>query len=229
MPKFREEQAVDEDFLSPTEGDAAYSPKDSAANSIPPAGMSGGWIWYDSGKNRLMVYNGGAARWDHAFEPQRVIASGISATDIIPFAPASGGVPVKIVFSSFESTLTLDNLTGPLNWSNVGSTPTTIDDYGLVDAARSDVYNGSVRGPVDAVATVSGSTVSVSLEQAGGGNLIMCFSDGETTLVTPPLTAIMTAGTDVSPTEQFVYILKSDKLLTVGADWPIDIEHIKVS
>jgi len=71
--------------------------------------------------------------------------------------------------------------------------------------------------------------VTMSLEKSGTGDLIMQFSDGLTTLdCTPAATVTLTAGSDTSPTENFVYVLQSTKALTLStSDWPAT-EHIKV-
>ncbi|KKM07306.1 hypothetical protein LCGC14_1735250, partial [marine sediment metagenome] len=89
---------------------------------------------------------------------------------------------------------------------------------------------GAFREAFNALVTSDGVTVTMSLEKAGGGDLTMLFTDGNTLLdCTPALTIALTAGSDTSPTENFVYILKSDKILTVStANWPA-AEHNKIA
>jgi len=91
-------------------------------------------------------------------------------------------------------------------------------------------WNGTIRETFDALVTESGGVVTMSLEQSGGGDLTMRFSDGETTLdCTPAATIVLTAGTDSVPQENFVYIPQSTKVLTLSTTaWPAG-EHIKVS
>lgn len=93
-----------------------------------------------------------------------------------------------------------------------------------------DFFNGSFVETFDALVTSDGATITMTLEQVGGGNLTMNFSDGLSTLVcVPALTIALTEGTDEIPKENFVYILQSTKALTVStSDWPT-VEHIKVS
>ena len=92
------------------------------------------------------------------------------------------------------------------------------------------IRNGSFGTSFNALATSNGTTVTLSLEQSGGGDLIMFFSDGQTTLdCTPAATVTLTAGTDAAPAENFVYILQSTKALTVSTvGFPSAAEHIKI-
>ncbi|MHC4301638.1 MAG: hypothetical protein ACYS7Y_30595 [Planctomycetota bacterium] len=77
--------------------------------------------------------------------------------------------------------------------------------------------------------TSDGATITMSIEQSGTGDLTMRFSDGDTTLdCTPADTIALTAGSDASPTENYIYIPQSTKVLTKStSDWP-SAEHIKV-
>jgi hypothetical protein len=90
-------------------------------------------------------------------------------------------------------------------------------------------FQGTFLETFDALVTSDGATVTMSLEQSGGGNLTMVFSDGYNTLdCTPADTIALTAGSDSSPTENFVYIPQSTKALTKDTSgWP-SVEHIKV-
>lgn len=91
-------------------------------------------------------------------------------------------------------------------------------------------FNGTFLEEHDALATSDGSTVTLSLEQSGGGGLTMVFSDGLTHLdAIPALTIALTAGSDSSPQANFVYIPQSTKVLTLStSDWPTT-EHIRVA
>ena len=104
------------------------------------------------------------------------------------------------------------------------------DFWGGVDSAILSFFNGTFRESFNALVTSDGATVTMSIEQSGGGDLTMNFSDGLSTLdCTPALTTTLTAGTDAAPTTNYVYVLQSDKILTVStSDWPT-VEHIKVS
>ena len=94
----------------------------------------------------------------------------------------------------------------------------------------SSFFSGTFREGFDALVTSDGATITMSLEQSGGGDLTMQFSDGETTLdCTPAQIIALTAGTISSPQENFIYIPKSTKVLTKSTTaWPAT-EHIKVA
>ncbi len=91
-------------------------------------------------------------------------------------------------------------------------------------------FNGTFIESFDALVTSDGATVTMSLEQTGGGDLTMQFSDGQTTLdCTPAATIGPTTGSDASPTGNFIYVPQSTKVLTKStADWP-SAEHIKIA
>lgn len=92
-----------------------------------------------------------------------------------------------------------------------------------------DVHNGIIREFFNALVTSNGSTVTLTLTNAGGGDLTLKFSDGEHIFSTSSGNTIaLTAGSDISPTENFIYILKSDRILTKSiSDWPT-VEHTKI-
>ena len=91
-------------------------------------------------------------------------------------------------------------------------------------------FNGTFQETFNALVTSDGTTVTMSLEQAGGGDLTMQFSDGISTLdCTPADTIVLNTGFDNNPQTNYVYLPQSTKVLTVdNNDWP-DTEHIKVS
>ena len=107
-----------------------------------------------------------------------------------------------------------------------------------VEAALQEVgsllghFNGTFEEPFNALVTSNGTTITMSLEKAGGagGDLTMRFSDGETLLdCTPACSIELTAGTDTIPADNYIYIPQSTKVLTKStAGFPTD-EHIKVS
>ena len=90
-------------------------------------------------------------------------------------------------------------------------------------------FQGSFQETFDALVTSNGTVVTMSLEQSGGGDLTMQFSDGLHTLdCTPVSTITLTAGSDTAPQVNYIYIPQSTKLLTKStSDWP-STEHIKV-
>lgn len=81
----------------------------------------------------------------------------------------------------------------------------------------------------DALVTSADGTITLSLEQTGGGNLTMVFSDGHATLdCTPAATIELTAGIGNTPQKNFICIPQSTKVLTKSLmGFPV-AEHIKV-
>lgn len=91
-------------------------------------------------------------------------------------------------------------------------------------------FQGTFTEKFDALATSDGATITMTLEQVGGGDLTMNFSDGYSVLVcTPTACSIaLTAGTDIAEQANYIYVLQSTKALTKSTSgWP-DTEHIKV-
>lgn len=106
-------------------------------------------------------------------------------------------------------------------------------DLGSNTQTLLDSFNGTFLETIDFTISESGGTVTGSLEQDGGGDLIQRFSDGYSTLDCTPATTIdLTAyvGTDTVPKEVFVYILQSAKttIAASNSDWPAT-EHIKIA
>ncbi len=127
-----------------------------------------------------------------------------------------------------------------LRWNNLNSRFEFSDNLkinGSIEAASYigvdeflTFFNGTFQETFDATVASDGATITLSLEQTGGGDLTMRFSDGKTTLdCTPADTVALTAGSDASPQENFVYIPQATKVLTVStSNWSTD-EHIKVA
>ena len=78
--------------------------------------------------------------------------------------------------------------------------------------------------------TSNGTVITGSLEQAGGGDLIMQFSRVHTVLdCTPAKTIVITPGTDIAPVLRYYYILQSGLTTIIeGLDWPAG-EHIRIA
>ena len=66
-----------------------------------------------------------------------------------------------------------------------------------------------------------GTTITFSVEQAGGGDLTVIFGDGYYNWdCTPADTVTLTAGTDTVPVMNYVYLDNITKTLTAGTNWP---------
>jgi len=88
-----------------------------------------------------------------------------------------------------------------------------------------DTWNGSILETAAVTATSDGATITFSIERSGGGDLTVVFSDGYYEWTTAPATVSLTAGTDTSPVENYVYFLQSTKTLTMSTiGWPAS-EH----
>jgi hypothetical protein len=99
------------------------------------------------------------------------------------------------------------------------------DSYYLPRSA----WHGTFAESFDARVTSDGVTITMSLEQSGGGDLSMQFSDAITTFdCTPAQTIALTEGTVSSPQGNYIYIPQSTKVLTKSTSgWP-STEHIKI-
>lgn len=116
-------------------------------------------------------------------------------------------------------------------WQNGSRMLMCQDNEWVHDYVDRDLTNGTFEETFDALVTSDGATITLSLKQAGGGDLTMHFSDGDTILDTDPTpkTITLTAGSDTAPGESFIYIPQSTLVLTEStSSWPAT-EHIKVS
>jgi hypothetical protein len=91
-------------------------------------------------------------------------------------------------------------------------------------------WNGAILETTDVNVSSDGATVTLSVENTGGGDLTVDFSDGFYTWdTTPAATISLTAGSDTSPTLNYVYFLQSTKTLTAStASWPVT-EHAPIA
>jgi hypothetical protein len=102
---------------------------------------------------------------------------------------------------------------------------------GTVNDTLSNFHNGTFRESFDFRVISSGTVITGVLTPSNGHpDMTMMFSDGFTMLDTDPsATIVLTPGTDTNPQENFVYIPKSTKVLTVStSDWPTT-EHIRIA
>jgi len=90
-------------------------------------------------------------------------------------------------------------------------------------------FNGSFKESFNALVTSDGTTITLTVTNSVSGNLTMQFSDGNSILdLSSNGTIVLTAGTDNNPQKNYVYVLKSTKVLTLStSDFPT-AEHIKI-
>jgi len=104
----------------------------------------------------------------------------------------------------------------------------TLDVGDNFKATGKSTWNGAILETVDVDVTSNGTTITCSVQQDGGGNLTVVFSDGYYDWTTAPDTVSLTAGSDTSPTLNYVYLLQSSKTLTAStAGWPA-AEHAPI-
>ncbi len=90
-------------------------------------------------------------------------------------------------------------------------------------------WNGYTIENSTVTVTAAGGVITLSIEKSGGGNLTAIFFDGYFEWVTAPDTITLTAGSDISPQINYIYLLQSTKVLTVNtSDFP-SAEHIPVA
>jgi len=107
----------------------------------------------------------------------------------------------------------------------------TVDPKFNLQNTLTNFWNGVFRESFNFLVTSNGTTVTGALSPKNGQpNMTMLFSDGFTSLITTPdATITLTPGTDIATVQNFVYILKTTKALTVSiSNWPTE-EHLRVA
>lgn len=105
--------------------------------------------------------------------------------------------------------------------------------YAEVDADLRDyleVGNGLALNQPDVIVSSDGATITLSLEQNGGGDIRFIFSTGVYVFdCTPTATVTLTEGSDSVPLLNYIYILESTKtLLSSTVGWP-SVEHVPIA
>ncbi|KKK70655.1 hypothetical protein LCGC14_2921790, partial [marine sediment metagenome] len=105
-----------------------------------------------------------------------------------------------------------------------------IEHFRVGGISQLDFFNGTSLETTRVVVSSAPPSVTLALDQAGGGDLTLVFSDGFYTFdTTPAVTVALTPGGDTSPQTNYVYILQSNKTLTVStSNWP-DEEHVPIA
>lgn len=124
---------------------------------------------------------------------------------------------------TFTGTLTANTA---VTFPTSGTLATTLEP-GIVGDG---FYNGLVLEQPSTTVASNGTTITLSFEQDGGGDLTLFFSTGLYTFdATPTATVALTAGTDTVPVENYVYIPISTKTLTASTSgWPSE-EYVAVA
>jgi hypothetical protein len=92
-----------------------------------------------------------------------------------------------------------------------------------------ELMNASCLDSPAVTITESGGTVYANIEKSGTGDIRVVFSDGVYDWDCTPIAQVaLTAGSDISPTMNYVYVLQSSKVLTASTAWPAT-EHAPVA
>lgn len=149
-----------------------------------------------------------------------------TAAEILAAVLSEAGLSGDIVGTSDTQTLTGKTINADNN---------TITNIGLAqfDTDVGDAFsflNGTALDTPDVTVTSDGATITLSLEADGGGDIRYQFSDGiHTHDCTPTATIALNAGSDASPQINYIYILQSNKTLTVSTSGFPSAEHSPVA
>jgi hypothetical protein len=153
--------------------------------------------------------------------------SGCSAGDLLWLSATTAGEFTNVQPSSPNYSIGLGNC-GVVS-ATVGAVEARVS-VGNNTRDVINVFNGSILEDHTTTVTSNGTTITLSLEQTGGGDLSLFFDGGFTVFdSTPAATVSLTAGTDTVPVRNFVYIPKSTGVLTAnttGFPWTDEIVPI---
>lgn len=186
----------------------------------------GGAYIYRAGGTDVPVADGGtgvSSLTDHGV----LVGSGAAAltalsvgTDGQVLVGSTGADPVFATISSTDGTIDVVGGAGTLD----------LDLSANVQSTAIHGWNGCIIESPAVTVTSDGATITCSVEQDGGGDLTVVFSDGFYAWDTTPAdTVTLTAGSDTSPQLNYVYFLQSTKTLTASTSgWPAT-EHAPIA
>ena len=156
-------------------------------------------------------------------------AAGAGTGDMVAATYDPAVITEQLVGLTASQTLTNKSIDGDNNTvTNIGFT--------AFDTDVGDTMKFSAGAYLDSPAitvTSDGATISINFEKSGGGDVRVIFNVGVATVdCTPILSAALTAGSDVSPQINYVYILQSaPTVLTVStSSFPAtSIDHAPVA
>ena len=217
-----------------------------AANLLTAAANNAGEIDFTAASKKLDVEDNAVVSQDYSSDASPTWAGATltgltddsliypSSSVLTPLGVAANG---QLPIGSTGTTPILATLTGTTDHVSVSNGAGSITlDLDTNTQTLLGSFNGIFLEKLNFTISEAGGTVTGSLEQDGGGDLIQRFSDGYTALdCTPARTIDLTAyvGTDAVPKEVFIYILQTAKTTIVASnvDWPLDpeLEHIKIA
>jgi hypothetical protein len=140
--------------------------------------------------------------------------TGCTSGDILYLSAATAGAYTNVQPDSPNYSVRIGNC-GKVDASN-GTIEVDISVGGNTrDVLK--IFNGAVLEDTTTTVTSNGTTITLSYEQSGGGDLSLFF-DGLFTIFdsTPAATVSLTAGTDTSPTLNYIFIPNSTNTLTAN-------------
>ena len=153
-----------------------------------------------------------------------------------PFPPLAYSSDVDISSVADNDVINWDSASG--TWKNTGDvtldslTATTFNNVLETDlSSMRDILIGAALDTPVVDVTSNGSTITLSMEKSGTGDVRFWFSSGTTTVDCTPTAATitLTEGTDTTPQLNYIYILESTGVLTKSiSDWP-SAEHAPVA
>jgi len=155
--------------------------------------------------------------------------SGYNLGDVVYISPSTAGgiTNIKPSFPDYAIQIGIVFIVGGIGVGQIFVTGRNTPRDTILSA-----WDGSIREGFNFTVTSTGGVITGTLVNTDPTrDLTLMFSDGFTILdtTTTPVTKILTAGTDINPQPNYVYILQSDKLLTLStAGWPAS-EHTKVA
>ncbi|KKL72213.1 hypothetical protein LCGC14_2087170, partial [marine sediment metagenome] len=160
--------------------------------------------------------------------PDHSLMVGSGVGDITPLGAAGDG---EIAIGSSGNDPVLGTITAGLaslvtNAAGSIAVGLTADD----EMTAIHGWNGYTIEEETVTVTAAGGVITLSIEKTGGGDLTGVFSDGYFAWDTTPAdTVTLTAGSDISPQINFIYVPLSTKVLTANiSDFPSE-EHIPVA
>jgi hypothetical protein len=215
------------------------------ADQTVGAGQDGFVLTYDDGTG-LVVLGAAAGGGDMVLSGTQTVtgAKTFNVSTLVLAGSTSGTTVLNSGAIAGASVLTLPVATDTL----VGKATTDVLTNKTVDADNNTLSNVGLAeldaDVVDSLALIQGMvldtpavsvasdgvTITLSLEQSGGGDLRVFFSTGVYAFdSTPAATVALTAGTDSAPQINYIYILESTKALTAStSDFPA-AEHAPVA
>lgn len=138
---------------------------------------------------------------------------GFTAGDQLWLSPITAGLIINVQPTSPNFSVFLGNA-GVID-ANDGTIEVHISAGGNTrDVIK--IFNGATLQSTSVVTTSDGADITLSFEQAGGGNVDLFFDGQFTPFTAAPATVILTPGTNDVPVENFVFIPESTNTLTAN-------------